>query len=418
MLPTDQSTTGFVSTFLSHSSTDSELVEAVAKRLGRHGVIAWFDKKILREMGPLDIALKQAIQQCRTLTIFLSESSAKSDWCNEELKWAVEARKGYDHILPVYLGDPGALVRDHDLLRTRFLDAFGKVNQLGYSCQQNPTSPNPDAIAKKIAATAYRHTIPDTWSEVVIFIDQRGSGQRNGFPSLPDNIARLNAPILTFRSDLGLRQKQETLTGPDWENTVQTMTNALSNALGLLRQDFRKVIVLSNSQTGFAWAVGKHFDRTDNVELYGYDRFGNMVTNAGQERITPLSGGNPHRAQLVDGETNCLSETQLEVALGIGNADHYAHDVNEAVPHLPLLWIDSGKISNSEEAMQLVKDVVASFKRLYREHGVRQVSLFWTTANHVAVLAAANLTAQHAMPKIKYMERDHASGKYVHLPMP
>ncbi|MBE7384525.1 MAG: TIR domain-containing protein [Leptolyngbya sp. SIO1E4] len=407
----------FVSTFLSHSSDDSELVEKVAKRLGRRGVLAWLDKKELLEMGPLDVALKRAVQQQATLTIFLSEASSNSEWCKDELKWAIEAQKGSEHILPVYLGDPLQLIRKHDLLRTRFLDAFGKVNQLGYWCQQNPTSPNPDAIAEKIAATAYKRLIPESWSEVVIVLDQRGSGQRRGFPPMPDNIARLNAPTLIFRPSLDPRQKGELLTDSDWDDMATTMTGSLSNALGTLRRDFCKVIVLSNAQTGLAWAVGKHFDRTDNVELYGYDRLGNLVTNEGQERLKLLPGGNPDRAQLVNSETNRLNETQPEVALGIGNID-YAHDAHQAVPHLPLLWIETSKIENSEQAMQLAKDIVATCKRLYREHSVRELALFWATANHVSLLAAANLTAQHALPKIKYMERDHYQGKYVHLPMP
>ena len=407
----------FVSTFLSHSSADNKLVEAVAKRLGRRGVLAWLDKNELLEMGPLNTVLKEAVQQQATLTIFLSEASLKSEWCKDELRWALETQNGSNHILPVYLGDPLLLVKSHDLLRTRFLDAFGKVNQLGYFFSENPTSPDPDAIAEKIAATAYKRTIPDSWSEVVIVLDQRGSGQRRGYPSLPENIARLNAPTLTFRPDLGLRQKGETLTGSDWEDMAQTMTKALSNALGLLRQDFGKVIVLSNAQTGLAWAIGRHFDRTNNVELYGYDRFGNVVTNEGQERFTPLTGGDPNRAQLVNSEITDLSETQPDIALGIGNPD-YAYDAHQAVPHLPMLWIETGEISSPEEAMTLVKDIIASCKRLYREHSVREITLFWATANHVAILAAANLTAQHASPKIKYMEREHASGKYVYLPMP
>jgi hypothetical protein len=33
-----------VSTFLSYASVDGDLVEAVAQRLGRRGVLAWLDK--------------------------------------------------------------------------------------------------------------------------------------------------------------------------------------------------------------------------------------------------------------------------------------------------------------------------------------------------------------------------------------
>ncbi|MGB3517669.1 MAG: TIR domain-containing protein, partial [Elainellaceae cyanobacterium] len=68
MSPTIPNQTPFVSTFLSHSSVDSELTAEVAKQLGRRGVLAWLDANELLEMGPLDEMLKRAVQQQATLT--------------------------------------------------------------------------------------------------------------------------------------------------------------------------------------------------------------------------------------------------------------------------------------------------------------------------------------------------------------
>ncbi|NJO73513.1 MAG: toll/interleukin-1 receptor domain-containing protein [Leptolyngbyaceae cyanobacterium RM1_406_9] len=408
----------FVSTFLSHSSTDKTLVEAVAKRLGRRGVLAWYDNNELQEMGSLIDVLKQAVQQQITVTLFLSEASLNSEWCKDELRWALALKEGDEHILPVYLGNPLELVKAHDLLKKRFLHPDGdRVDRLGAACQQNPNKPNPDAIAEKIAATAYKLSIPKTWSDLVIFLDQRGTGSRRGEPDLPDNIVRLDAPILTFRPSLEPRQKVELLTGADWEDMVKTITISLSNIPGNIRGDIRKVRVLGGAQTGLMWAIGKHFDRTNNVELYGYGRKGEVITNKDQEVLKPLSGGDPNCAQLVPGKANNLGDTQTEVALYVGIED-YLQDVQQAVPHLTLFWIKTDKIESSEQAMQLVSDTVASIKRLYQDHGVRELVLFWGTANHVALLTAANLTSQHAFPKIKYMERNHARSEYVQLPMP
>ena len=67
--------------------------------------------------------------------------------------------------------------------------------------------------------------------------------------------------------------------------------------------------------------------------------------------------------------------------------------------------------------MQLVADIVASVERLRRDHGLRELVLFWATANHIALLAAANLTS-HVVPTIRFMEWDHACAEYVELPMP
>lgn len=93
------------------------------------------------------------------------------------------------------------------------------------------------------------------------------------------------------------------------------------------------------------------------------------------------------------------------------------YGVQQAIPDLPLFWLECEFIEGSEQAMQLVADMVASVERLRREYGTRELVLFWTTANHVVPLAAANLTT-HVIPKLKFMEWNHAEGQYVHLPMP
>ena len=407
----------FVSTFLSHATVDKPLVEAVAQRLGRRGVLAWFDKSELQEMGSLEIALKRAVQQQSTLTLFLSEASTKSTWCNDELKWAIEAQEGYEHLLPVYLGDPLKLVKEHALLRSRFLRADGDgVDQLGYACQQDPAHIDPDAIAEKIAATAYHRLISKAWPDVVIVLDQRGYGSRRGVPEIPDNIARLNAPTLTFRPGLEPRQKTESLVGTDWEDMVKTMVASLSSALGTVRGDTRKVRVLGNAQVGLMWAIGRHFDRTSDAELYGYDRNGLAMTNKEQDRRTPLSGGDSHAAKQINGQLIKARTTYSQVALGVGPAN-YASDVQQVVPHLPLFWLETGSISDSSQAMELVADIVASVERFRKEYNTRELVLFWATANSVALLAAANLTT-HVIPAVKFMERNHAQSEYVHLPMP
>lgn len=322
--PTSLHRPPFISTFLSHSSTDKALVEAVAQRLGRRGVLAWLDKNELLEMGTLDTLLKQAVQQQATLTLFLSEAFLKSEWCKDELKWAIEAETGIDHLLPVYLGKPLTLVTGHPLLRSRFLHPDGdKVNKLGYTCRQDSAEPDTDAIADKIAATVYRRSIPEPWSEVVIVLDQRGDGPRRGFPTLSSNVADLNEPILTFRPNLEPRKRQEILTGADWDDMVTTMTRSLSSALATVRGESRKVRVLGNAQAGLLWAVGKHFDRTTSADLYSYGRDDIAVTNKNQDRHSPLSGGDSSRAKLIPAEAKSLVTNQPIVALGVGSQNKY-----------------------------------------------------------------------------------------------
>jgi TIR domain/SMODS-associated and fused to various effectors sensor domain len=420
----------FVSTFLSHASVDKALVEAVAERLGHRGVLAWLDKNELRGMGSLLDALKEAVQQHATLTLFLSEASLRSNWCKDELRWALEAQEGYDHILPVYLGDPLSLVKGHELLRSRFLHPDGdRVNQLGYSCKQYPVDADPDAIAEivattipdeiaeKIAVTAYRRSILDTWSEVVLILDQRGNGSRRGSPDVPENIASLKAPTLTFRPSLKDRQQRELLTDTAWEQVANALDTSLSLApLNTIRGNTRKVRVLGNAQTSLMWVIGSHFDRTNNVNLYGYGKDDIVFTNKGQERDVPLPGCDAASYQLVGSNSISPGVPQVEVALGIGSRS-YVQYAQKAAHNIPLFWIESGHISDSNQAMSLVADIVASIQNLRQNHGVQEIVLFWTTANQVALLAAANLTT-HVIPRIKFMEWDHSDQRYLHLPMP
>ncbi|MGK4007816.1 TIR domain-containing protein [Sorangium sp. So ce1036] len=404
----------FVSTFLSHASSDKPFVEAVAKHLARRGVLAWLDKEELA-LGPLDTALKQAVQRQATMTLFLSDAYLASDWCRDELRWAIEATEGVEHLLPVYLGDPLKLVRQHERLRTRFLHPDGdKVNQLGSFDKNNPLSPDPEAVAEKIAAAAYRRTIPAAWSEIAIVLDQRGNGPRRGPPPVPANVASLDIPALAFRPSLMPREQRELLSGADWQHAAQSLTWALSTALGTLRGDPRKVRVLGDAQTGLVWAVGRHLNRTTSVDLYGYDRNGLPATNRGQVRHTPIPGGDPACVKHVSGP---LLPAQPVVALGVGSAARYAPLAQQAVPGTPLMWIESGFIADSDQAMKLVADIVAAVERLRHEHGVREVVLFWATANHVALLASANLTP-HVIPQVRTMEWDHHAGSYLELPMP
>lgn len=249
-------------------------------------------------------------------------------------------------------------------------------------------------------------------------MDQRGKGARRGTPVLPENIARLEAPTLLFRPDLGDRDPRSLIRGAEWERVVNTMTRSLSNALGTIREKPCRVRVAGWAQTSLMWAIGRHFDRTTSAVLYGYGAQGLAITNKDQVRRTPLPGGNADAAQQVNGLQMKASVECATVALAVGSQEDYESDVCSAVPNVPLFWIDPGDIPDSAAAMSLAKDLVATVKGFRKVYKVTEVILFWTTANNVALLAAANLTASHGMPPIRYMEWDHAASEYVHLPMP
>ena len=402
----------FASAFLSHASSDKTLVEQVAFCLGQRGVLAWLDKAELLA-GPLDVALKEAVLQQTVFVIFLSEQLLASDWCFDELRWAIEAKAGTDHILAIYLGEPLSLVKQHPLLCQRFLHPDGeRVNQLGY-CYKTEAN-QPQAIAQFIADKVYRLVIPQNWSDIAIVLDQRGKGPRRGQPQLPENMHRSAIPVLTFRPSMAPRQDKELLQQQDWIEMAQAIKDALSAALGTIRGEPRKVRIFGYAQPGLFWLIGYLLDRTTSAELYGYDQYNIAVTNKKQQRYTPLTGG-VDCAELLSGPA--LS-THTSVALGVGVKANYAMTIQQSLPDdMPFCWIETAEIQDSTQAMTLVSNIVATVTKLRQLHQVQEIRLYWTTATHVAVLAAANLTT-HVIPTLCLLEWDHDNKCYVELAMP
>ena len=411
----------FASTFLSHSSADKDLVGEVAKHLGRRGVVAWLDSQEL-DRGPLDRALKVAVQAQATMALFLAEQSLASEWCKDELRVTLESAPGTSHLFPVYLGDPLTLVRNHELLRTRFLHPDGdRVNQLGYVCKDNPRCPDPKLVAEAIAEAAFRCVVKPDWRDVAIVVDQRGAGPRSHPPDKPTNVAELAIPALRFQADVEARLQKAALVGSDWDEAARSVEWGLSTALGSLRGEPREVRVMGDAQTSLLWAVGRHFDRTTSVELYAYGKDGMPITNKGQERLVPLTGGDPHVAQLAPGgptlPSGLRSVLTSTIALGVGSRERYLDPAREEIdPSIPLYWVDPGAIRDSAQAMKAVADLVAAVSHLRREHQARELILFWTSAAHLACLAAANLTS-HIVPAIRFMEWDHGRSVYEELGM-
>jgi len=86
------------STFLSHSSTDTELLPAVIAILEQHGAVVYVDKKD-QTLPPYTspataVALRQKIVQARTFVLFATTRSKDSRWVPWELGIADGAKSG------------------------------------------------------------------------------------------------------------------------------------------------------------------------------------------------------------------------------------------------------------------------------------------------------------------------------------
>lgn len=391
----------YASTFLSHSSADKPLVELVARELGRRGVVAWLDKDELdhRFGADLNQALLEAVKQQATVTAFISPDYLKSVWCYDELQAAL--RLADKDILPVFIGEPLALVQSHDILKRRWLPDGRRVNIL-YE-QVAPSSATPEdavRIAERIAKALYQKLGFSRCSEAVICLDQRGKGARRstlpeGNP--PESWRNMDWPALVFRPDRGSRSFTESLHGEELTSLSQAMAWAFSEAFGNLRGETKRLYIGGEAQLALPFMLGQQFDRSNNVSLFCFNsKDGVIYTNDGQDRLRPLTGGNencerawpPRIPPITDGE-------KIEQATLIIAKERFLNDpldwlAAHGLPDRPI-WVESPWFTDSAQAMSFVSDVVALLSKLRDKHGMRSLRLFLDLPFGVTPLLAANL---------------------------
>jgi len=392
----------YASTFLSHSSVDKPLVEAVARELGRRGIIAWLDRSELNLGANLSEVLKAAIERQVTTTVFLSEAAIQSPWVTEELAVAIDTHQAMQtsgNILPIFLGDPVALVKLHPLLRSWWLHADGqRVNILGVQADANqPILELAKTLADGIARRVYQALGVAAKREIILYVDQRGEGRRRGeLQGVPDSVRQRTAPALVFRPELQMRRQSETLHGDAWTAFRGDLTASLAEAIENLRgPEPKSIYVLGNAQVGIAYMLGHYFNRSTSTHLFCYNRDGYVFNNQAQPRHMPLQGGNPNCEATHDRITPLPPGAQVEAVALILTAANY---VDPALDYLaaqdnppPPVWVEHGSFQENAQVMQYVTDIVALLTRLRAAHRLHRVYLFCGLPFHVIPLLAANL---------------------------
>ena len=408
----------YASTFLSHSHADKPLVELVAHELWQRGVVAWLDKNDLAAAMGADLsrALREAVRRQASVTIFLSDAAINAAWVNDELAAALQQED--KDILPVFIGDPLQSVRAHDDLKRRWLHPDGRRIKVNYE-QVDPNLPlatEAARIAEKIALRLYDKLQFSQSREVIICLDQRGKGSKRAddFP-VPDHQKQMDAPALVFRANNLPRTYTETLRDAELTQFLQNVEWALSHALATSRGSARKVYLSGEAQLALPFAVGKHFDRSNNAYLFCYNsKDGEVFCNDGQSLTQPLTGGNahcekqhPHIQPIAPGEQ--FVEAALIVAKELYLPDALGWLQAHQLPHRHI-WVESEQFKDSQQAMRFVADVVALLTRLKIEHGMNQVLLFIDLPFGVAPLLAANLL--HVAGSFTLMEfrKDFSAG--------
>lgn len=415
----------YASIFLSHSSKDKPLVEAVARELGRRGILAWLDKDELYPGLALAKALTEAIKRQSAVAVFLSPESVKAPWVDDELEIAFKVEEtsgGGNIVIPICLGDALDLVKSQPRLRTRLLHPEGdRVNRI-YIVPQK--SADTETMARDIASQLQRSIFArlkvNAYRDVLICVDQRGNGQRRGEPEIPPNLRNdLDVIGLVFRPDRGMRSQEETLFAEQWEEARQAMESGLAEALGAPRWfDPKRLYILGNAQTGFFYLLGRHFNRNTSARLYCTNPGQPTLSNGSQPiGATQLSGGNPHCETAHSDIAPMAPGSKHEIVSLLLAPEKYVAPVQQfrasSDNGSPLVWVKSDWFSDSDQVMAYIADVVALLSRLRAEHSVRTVCLYNALPISVVPLLSANLL--HAVDNIVFMEyRRDLQGKQPH----
>ena len=404
--------------FLSHKSQDKPLINAVADALCRRGVITWIDIQQLNIGNTLKEKLEAAIQNQTAFVIFISKEALESDWVNYELKEAIELEKARkEWILPVFLGNPKELITASPLLKNNYMTEDNHVNRIGIPVTYpiiQAIENEAAVIADKLSKSIYNLIGIKDAHDINIAIDQRGTGSRTDEYSVPDDLAAF--PTLVFRPDNKERDQNETLTGKQWQLVIQIIKNSLGNALGNTLHE-KKVHILGNGQLGYAFLLGKYFNRTNCTILYCYNmRHKTCFSNEGQDFTRLLPGGDDDCGRIIplngDDPVPISTDTRnyKKIALYVGK-QNYVKDVilhiKVTEPAIPILFIellkDKQLFTANEEVWQLAANIIALLMRLKNKHDMKTVLLYCDLPFNVLILIAANLPFESNID-IRFME--------------
>lgn len=412
----------FARIFLSHSSSDKELVHLVAAELAQRGVLSWLDIQELHAGATMSQVLARAIESQSLLALFLSPKAMSSAWVDEELATALrvedEARAaGHARpVLPIFLGDPHHLVAKHPRLRARWLHADGdRVDRLGIVPDAAlPRSQQAAHIATKIADRVYDFLKLARADELGVILDQRGKGQHRAEPPpLPENLANCDCPALVFRPEISARSDSAVLAGAAWDGFAAALGDSVERALGSRTAAPRKIRIAGASQLALPFLLGKQLNRTHGAYLFCYARDGVPLKLDLGAFDTPLAGGDAGCARLApDLEGEQLTATAAtrdlrppRLTLLIFHSERYMRQARAWLraedPDAAIAWIPHPeRIEHSEQVVALARDIKAFVDHVDGDH----VELATSLPFHAMPLLGALLTP-HVFRSATVLER-------------
>ncbi|PIE35709.1 hypothetical protein CSA56_03070 [candidate division KSB3 bacterium] len=364
---------------LSYHAEQKQYIQPLANALCQRGIVPWLD---MDDLEPL----KQTIERHCGVVCFIPETDVE---------------------------------RITQILRKILENGQLSIQKFESGLSENDREAFTDQLSQKI----YRVLNLRSAQDVIIAIDQRGDGARQGEPDLPEVLNEYQIPCLIFRPDMGKRTHSQTLMGTEWKKCIQRIEKSL-DALGNLRNNQQSVRIYGNAQLAFAFFLGLRINRTTLTSLYCYYYNGSYFTNEKQD-FKGLGGGNEH-CETVRSEKNYSrsplpakilpGEQREAIALYVGTQkyyDQFIEHLNSQQDPPAAVFIETlryneekdeyDRFENSDQVMAVIKNAVALLERFRREHKTQTVELYCELPFHAVPLFAANLTG-HALPSIKFME--------------
>lgn len=87
--------------FLSHSSSDRDFADSIAKTLRNHGIPIWYSQTNILGAQQWQDEIGEALNRCDWFAVILSPNSVESMWVKRELMFALNENKFADKIVPV-----------------------------------------------------------------------------------------------------------------------------------------------------------------------------------------------------------------------------------------------------------------------------------------------------------------------------
>lgn len=407
----------YASTYLLFHPEDVFLAQWTMQELGKRGIITWNDPSDYHSNKDEITPLKEALEKKALVIPFISKAAIQSVEFKKVLYKALDMENEFpkkNHLFPIFLDDqPILLIQSQTKMKRKWISKENKLIGEYFISKNNPNNiARAKDIAKKSAERIFELLNISQQPEVVLYIDQRGNGKRIGEPpNIPEKFKTRDIPALVFRPDNRDRSYSETLIGDDWNDFQNSIISTLETAIGTRKTDMNsKIYLLGESQLGIPFLIGKHFDRTSNVNLYCSDKSGNIFTNQGQERNTPLSGGNPFCYTQSDSIAYIEPGSEIDtISLLLFSNETYLNDVvlyltqQTGDSHPPMQWVKNDSFVDSDQIMNYVKDVIELLKLMKSQYKkLKTIYLFSGLPFSVIPFLSANLT--HVFNNIMFME--------------